>query len=313
MNQLLTKKELNLNVSKDEFLRDIDCLFDTLQESYGLYEYFGCDAFSKAKTEIVEILNEVEFDCNQAIRIVQDSFASFIKDGHFEIGESEFAPDVSKENASESGTSDFAIRHTSFHGIPMIQCKKFYFDSPEEQSELEEFAKSFPMYKNDDPLIIDVRDNRGGSDIYFWDFFVGLFDAEPEFPCIFVQKYSPLFREAANQEQEGIETCDWDGIRVNSTKQMYIWVNEKSASSAESAVAYLKTVENTVVVGTHTAGCFACGNCITVYLPHSHLPVYFGTGMVLYEKTRNIDAEGGFHADISDEEFMARIDRINSI
>lgn len=40
------------------------------------------------------------------------------------------------------------------------------------------------------------------------------------------------------------------------------------------------------------------------YLPHSHLPVYFETGMVLYEKARTIDAEGGFYADISCEEFQ---------
>ena len=46
---------------------------------------------------------------------------------------------------------------------------------------------------------------------------------------------------------------------------------------------------------------------MTIYLPHTHLPVHFGTGMVLYEKTRNIDAEGGFQADLSDEDFLRMI------
>ena len=35
----------------------------------------------------------------------------------------------------------------------------------------------------------------------------------------------------------------------------------------------------------------------------------FGTGMCLYEKSRNIDAEGGFQADISYEEFIQQISK----
>lgn len=310
MNRLLIKGELDLNISKAEFLSDIDCLFDALREAYGLYDYFGHEAFMKAKDEILTKLDAIPFDGSCAVRIVQDTFASFIKDGHFAILSGVSVPDELETIEAEPDTSDFAIRHTSLHGIPMIQCRKFYFDTPEEQAELEEFSRSFPRYQNDDPLIIDVRDNGGGSDIYFWDFFKGLFGAEPDFPCSFVQRYSPLYREyreANHWEQEGAESEDCDGVTIKSPKQMYILVNEKTASSAESAVAYLKTVENALVVGTHTAGCYSCGNCMMIYLPNSHLPVYFGTGMVLYEKTRNIDAEGGFQADISYEEFLQKI------
>ena len=103
------------------------------------------------------------------------------------------------------------------------------------------------------------------------------------------------------------ETWESDGEPIVTQKQIYILINERTASSAESTVAYLKTVSKAVIVGTPTAGCFTCGNCITVYLPNSHLPVYFGTGMVLYEKSRNIDAEGGFQADMRLEEFRRTI------
>lgn len=299
MNHYLIKRDLNPNVTKQMFLEDIDCLFEELRRSYGLYDYFGEEAFAAAKKQIVQKLNDSVFVFEDAVELLKCEFAAFIRDGHFQIGQ---------RKPSADGC-DFAVRHTMFHGIPMIQCRKFYADTPAEEAELEQFASSFPRYQNDEPLIIDVRDNPGGSDVYIWDFLCGLFGEEPEFPSLYVQKYSPLFREFAGVEEQGTETIESDGVTIKSPKQIYILINEKTASSGESAVAYLKTIEHALTVGTHTAGCFTCGNCMTVYLPHSHLPVYFGTGMVLYERTRNIDAEGGFRGDLSVEEFLKQIQK----
>lgn len=299
MNRLLVKQDVNYQITKQAFFEDIDCLFEVLQDSYGLYEYFGHETFTEAKAKLIQNLDTTEFEMNDAISLLKSVFSSFIKDGHFTIGPSE----------SKTHDPDFAVRYTTFHGIPMIQCGKFYADTPAEEAELEQFSASFPEYQNGEPLIIDVRDNPGGSDIYIWNFIKGLFGAEPDYPCIYVQKYSPLFREFAQLEERGTETVESDGVTIKSNKQIYVLMNEKTSSSGESAVAYLKTVENTVIVGTHTAGRFTCGNCMTIYLPNSHLPVYFGTGMVLYEKTRNMDAEGGFRGDISYKEFLKQINK----
>lgn len=294
MNKLLTKQEINFQISKEEFLEDIDSLFEALQTSYGLYEYFGHEHFMEARTTVIHRLDKLPFDTRNAVSILKSEFDLLIKDGHFRIGPIEV----------ETASCNFAVRYQSYHGIPVIQCRKFYFDSPAEEKELEQFSSNHALFQNNDPLIVDVRDNPGGSEIYTWNFFKGLYGTEPDYPCRFVQKYSELFREAAQVDKNGIEIVESDGIVIQSSKPVYVLINEKTASSAESFVAYFKTVENTVIVGTHTAGCFSCGNCITIYLPNSHLPVYFGTGMVLYEKTRNIDAEGGFQADISYEEFL---------
>ena len=294
MNKLLIKQDINLQISKEAFLEDVDCLFEILQTSYGLYEYFGHEHFMEARATVIHRLDKVPFEARNAISILKNEFALFIKDGHFRIGPSE----------GEAASCDFAVRYLSYHGIPMIQCRKFYFDSPAEEKELEQFSSNYALFQNNESLIIDVRDNPGGSDIYIWNFIKGLYGTEPDYPCRFVQKYSALFREAAQVDKNGIKVVESDGIVIRSSKPVYVLINENTASSAESVVAYFKTVENTVIVGTHTAGCFSCGNCMTIYLPNSHLPVYFGTGMVLYEKTRNIDAEGGFQADISYEEFL---------
>ena len=37
MNQLLIKRALNHQVTKQEFCKDIECLFEVLRDSYGLY------------------------------------------------------------------------------------------------------------------------------------------------------------------------------------------------------------------------------------------------------------------------------------
>ena len=297
MNPLLPKQEINYRVSRAEFLSDMDCLFDVLCDAYGLYEYFGRKAFAAAKAQIVKGVNNGEFDTKKAISFAAAVFTSFIKDGHFRIG-------PGNETSLDPG---FAVRHIDFHGIPMIQCRKFYSDTPEEEQELLRFSESYLLYRNTDPLIIDLRDNPGGSDIYIWNFIKGLYGVEPDYPCLFVQKYSELFRQASGTDKQGTVTHESDGVIIKSQKPVYLWVNENTASSAESAVAYFRTAENVTIVGTHTAGCFSCGNCITIYLPNTHLPVYFGTGMVLYEKTKNIDAEGGFYPDLSSEDFLRMI------
>ena len=62
-------------------------------------------------------------------------------------------------------------------------------------------------------------------------------------------------------------------------------------------------MENVVLVGNHSASMGTCGNCLPIYLPHSHIRVYFGTGLLLYEGIGNVDADGGFKGDISYEDF----------
>lgn len=294
MEHLLIKSERNPSVSKADFLNNVNCLFGILKGAYGLYDYWGETSFFRARQKLANQLERDPFSFSHAVSSLKQVFSEFVRDGHFEI-------DPVADTAPDPG---FAVRETVFHGIPMIQCRKFYFDSPAEKQELERFSASFPKYRNADSLILDLRDNDGGSDLYIWNFLTGLFGAEPDYPCLFVQRYSPLFQTATGTDKNGTASWESDGVRIKSQKKIYVLINEKTASSAESAVAYLKTCDSATIVGTHTAGCFTCGNCITVYLPHSHIPVYFGTGMVLYEKTRNIDAEGGFQADMTYDDFL---------
>lgn len=300
--KLLTKQALDSDVSKEAFLTDVDCLMEILRDCYGGYGYFGHERFLAARDAVRRDV-ETGYDFHSAVESLKRHFYDLVKDGHFAVGAMESVPN----------RYDYAVRYDEWNGIPVIDCKRFYYENEAERAELEGFTESAARYRSDDPLIIDLRDNSGGSDNYIYDFMLGLFGVEPCYACRFIQRYSPLFRTYLQQEgipipfTGDVEVREDEPVPIESRKPIYVLFNEKTYSSGESAVAYLKTVSSVVTVGEHTGGAFSFGNCIRIFLPNSHLPVYFGTGMVLYEKTRNIDAEGGFRGDISMEEFWERL------
>lgn len=300
MNKLLIKQPLNENVSREEFIEDLVCLFQNMKDGYGMYDYFGADKFETAYEKTIRYLNsETHFDFRKTLQVLRGEL-SFIKDGHFCIGERE----------GTFVSYDYAIRYSYYKGIPYIDCKKFYYDNEAERQQLEEFSKKGPKYKNDEPLILDFRGNEGGSTNYVFDFLSGLLGVEDiGYSCKFIQRCSELFLEWLKKEN-----CEWNPLEeeavteeyyppIANAKKIYVLMDELSASAAEEGIALLRNIENVTIVGNHSAGCGACGNCMDFYLPNSHLKVYFGTGLVLYDGTINIDAEGGFKGDISLEEF----------
>lgn len=302
IHRLLTERPINPNITAEEFRADVDCLLEVLHECYGGYDHFGHERFLAARDAVLRDV-ERDFEFQRAVEILKEHYVAVAKDGHFSIGPTE----------EKSGSCDYAVRYDEWNGIPVIDCKRFYYETEAQQAELERFVESADRFRNEEPLIFDLRDNCGGSDNYIYEFIQRLFGVEPQYACRFVQRYSPLFREYLNRQgiparyAGDVEIVEDELVRIKSGKPIYVLVNEGTFSSGESAVAYLKTVSSAVIVGTHTGGAFSFGNCVRVWLPNSHLPVYFGTGMVLYEKTRNMDAEGGFRGDISMGEFLRRI------
>lgn len=304
MKAILQKRERNINVSKEEFCSDIELLFDELKNSYGGYDYFGEKAFVHAKQEILEKANTgYDFEALESFMI--EEFSKFIKDGHFSIsGKNVFVPQRKKIYEDENKNYDYAVKTYVVEGIPVFDIKKFWYDNDEEQAQLDTFAKSGENYKDAPCLIFDLRQNRGGSDTYLWDFMVGLNGEAPDYPMDFRQVYSDTFIEWLANEcdmhgfEEGIEEEKVEGKIIETTQKIYVLVDRRVASSGESAVANLKTMSSTVVLGENTNGCFFCGNCIHIYLPNSGICVYYGTGRLLYNKTQNIDELGGFAPDV---------------
>lgn len=298
MNQILIKQELNTNISKEEFLDDITCMINVLKDCYGMYEYFGEELFLQAKENIKQYLDSNTFTFDDALAFFKQEL-TFIKDGHFYIDK----PKTYEE------AYDYAIKYGEFEGIPLIDCKKFYYDTEEEKIQLNEFASHADNYKNEEPLIIDLRDNAGGNTTYIYDFLCNLMGCEVGYTLKATLKYSPLFLEYLKmrnieiEHEKEVEIIEETYAPTPNKKPIFVLFNEFTASAAEEGIAYLKNIENVTTVGTHTAGCTSCGNCMKIYLPNSHLEVYFGTGFVLFDG-KNVDAEGGFQADISYDEFL---------
>ena len=302
MKELIIKKEKNTAATKAEFIADLDILFDELKNSYGGYEHFGEERFLLAKENVLrQIENGYAFE--NAVSVLREEFTSFIYDGHFKV---DGIPLHHRDRICPK-TFDYAVKVWETEGIPVFDIKKFYYDTEEEKLQLEKFAKSGADYKNCPYLLLDLRMNNGGSDAYLWEFLVGLTGEEPEPPMDFLQKNSDTFVALLKEEygeeivEQGIETYNSAGKMVSAGQKIYVLIDRYVSSSGESAIANLKAIEGTVVLGENSGGCYFSGNCMNIYLPNTGLCIYYGTGRILYNGTQNIDELGGFAPDIYGE------------
>ena len=301
MKELITKKDKNIMATKSEFIADLDILFDELKNSYGGYEYFGEERFLLAKENVLkQIENEYSFE--NAVSALREEFTAFIYDGHFTVDE---VP-LHHRDRIRPKVYDYAVKVQETEGIPVFDIKRFYYDTEEEKCQLENFAKSGADYKNCPYLIFDLRMNGGGSDTYLWEFLEGLTGEQPEAPIDFLQKNSDTFVEYVKEQYDmeiepGIETYQSEGKMISCGQKIYVLIDRYVSSSGESAIANLKAIEGTVVLGENSGGRYFSGNCIDIFLPNTGLSLYYGTGRVLYNGTQNIDELGGFAPDIYGE------------
>lgn len=301
MKELIIKKEKNTAATKEEFIADLDILFDELKNSYGGYEYFGEERFLLAKENVRKQM-ENGYSFEHAISVLRDEFTAFIYDGHFTVD----GVPLHHRDRKRPQMFDYAVKVQEIEGIPVFDIKRFYYDMEEEKLQLENFAKSGAEYKNCPYLIFDLRMNGGGSDAYLWEFLVGLTGEEPEAPMDFLQKNSDTFVEYVKEQygmeiEPGIETYQSEGKMISCGQKIYVLIDRYVSSSGESAIANLKAIEGTVVLGENSGGRYFSGNCIDIYLPNTGLSLYYGTGRVLYNGTQNIDELGGFAPDIYGE------------
>jgi len=71
-----------------------------------------------------------------------------------------------------------------------------------------------------------------------------------------------------------------------------VLVDNYCASAGESMLLFLKTLENTVIIGSSSAGYQLAGNRVDLTLPHSGVPFSFGTSFGFKFDTTNVDGVG---------------------
>lgn len=89
----------------------------------------------------------------------------------------------------------------------------------------------------------------------------------------------------------------WGGFRLEGTwtersGPVFVLQDEGVASSGETAVKFFRTAADTLFVGGPTLGCSLVPNNMYLYLPHSGLQCYFGTGIGFWETGENRDGVG---------------------
>ena len=300
MKNLLLKRKLNPNVSLAQFLNDIDSLFDILKEEYGGYTYFRPNRFRRAKEHILRRVAS-DFSFEKAVGILIEELRKVLVDGHFKINGVRLAL---RNETPIPAEYDYSVRIERHDNYDFIDLKKCLFENEKEKRQLDEFVEFGKEIINEKPLILDLRDNCGGSDIYICEFLQNLLGATPDYPCWFRLRKGKLFEQYLLSLDKRYQLDNFpsivrsEGTIMPNKKPIFALIDNGVASSGESCVALLKSVESSTLIGESTFGCFSFGNCIRIYLPNSHLEVFFGTGILLYNKNTNIDSVPGFAPDV---------------
>lgn len=83
-----------------------------------------------------------------------------------------------------------------------------------------------------------------------------------------------------------------DGTWIEHSGPVFVLQDKGVASSGETAVEFFRTAADVLFVGGPTLGCALVPNNIHLYLPHSGLACYFGTGLTFKETNENRDGVG---------------------
>lgn len=172
----------------------------------------------------------------------------------------------------------------------------------ERMDQLNEFAGSGESYRGLPVFVIDLRGNIGGQPAFARRWFEGFAGTAPS-PCrSTLIRWSPLngYMEALGYEvpeQPGASVIqDSEGTWVNNESIIFCLTDYATASAGEWFVGDLRTMEHVVFVGSNTCGATLMTNNQTYYLPHSGLPVSFGTSLMLTPEGNQ--EEMGFQPDL---------------
>lgn len=212
-------------------------------------------------------------------------------------------------------------------GIPVISVRSF---SDTHTDELEQFVLTGSTYKDEPFLILDIRNNTGGST--HWPLqWIGRFTGElPQGWFISTDLNSKtvmmgqvnMFRQllethpdtesyvaslhyAEGQvdlfERTGVppywSTYTFPSIQlISNTTTVIVLTDEWTASAGEGFVGYLRQLENVIFVGENSTGCVMSGNVALHQLHHSKLPVRLPSSLFFPVNLEFIE-ENGFSPD----------------
>lgn len=188
-----------------------------------------------------------------------------------------------------------AFSTSEWEGVPILTSRSMSGDT----QTLDRFAACGGDYADSPLLIFDVRGNGGGSDRYimqwFWDW-TGVKYFAPRRTS--AHRYSQISCRVLGNDYYSAERMGTYGVSqlsqawISRSGPVFVLQDKGVASSGETVVEYFYGTEDALFVGGPTLGCALTPNNISLYLPHSGLPCYFGTGLSFCETNENRDGVG---------------------
>jgi len=181
---------------------------------------------------------------------------------------------------------------------------------------LEKFASEAPKFKDDKFLIIDLRGNSGGADIYASDWVENFTGVEPGEGIIesslvtdtanrlllnsFNQMYGMQYSDLEGEYKKIFEKTKsgWTKIKYHPYKSIgndtliFVLIDNGVASAGESFVNYLKQLENNIFIGTNTAGLLSFGNMGMCNLPNSNIELFISKTISLTPDLKSREGYG---------------------
>lgn len=178
------------------------------------------------------------------------------------------------------------------NGIQYISVRSFVGDYA---ADLQRFAASGREAREAKAIIFDLRANQGGDDRYASSWVQNFTGKAPKYTVAVGNRHSRL-RAAAWGEGSGLAGTftqfEQTGTFLPNDIPIIVLVDDGCGSSGESMLNFLKTLDNTIVIGTNSAGYQLCGNDIAMTLPNTGIYSYFGVSLTFPYEMENVDYKG---------------------
>ncbi len=178
------------------------------------------------------------------------------------------------------------------NGIQYISVRSFMGDY---DAELQDFAASGKDARGAKAIIFDLRANHGGDDRYGSSWVRNFTGTAPKYSVAVGNRFSRL-RAAAWGEGSALAGTfaqfEQTGVFQNNDIPIIVLVDDGCASSGESMLNSLKTLDNAIVIGTNSGGYQLCGNDMSMTLPNTGMYLYFGVSLTFPYGMENVDYKG---------------------
>ena len=157
------------------------------------------------------------------------------------------------------------------NGVPIIHTRSF--DSGRYDAELLKYAGTGSQLKKQKLFVIDLRGNGGGSSRYAESWVRNYSGSYVGYPFVFARLNASLSGSSINAAVRPF-------VPKENPNNTIVLIDKNVASSGELAYQYHSTFNNTLFVGTNTAGCMLAGEYVYVQVPNSHTVFVIGRNYI---------------------------------